>query len=387
MSNPAASTHAAIGMAGAGVGHGLDVVLGQLDAARAGRPRASPGSGEVVHVALLVHQRDVHPVLAGVVRVGDGVQRGLGLGPAHGVPEGDLHGRGGVLQGVDGAQRRVDGCLLVSATTASAPTFVVTATTGGGEQGGREQDGDGRDGPAGASADGGGDHAAVSWIGAGSIQPFTAPAVRPRTSWRWKTISPIMIGRAAMIVPAMMRLSWSICDWRSDASPIWTVRWLASVVTRWGHRYWFQAARNENRPRAPMAGRASGHGDLPHEPQVADAVEGGRLPQVLGDGEEHLADQEGAEGEGEERHHERLVGVDPVEGLDGLEVAEHDRLAGHGERRDEDDEPEPPEREVEEGEGVRGQHRGDDLADGDAARRRSPSSAGSGPARRPATPR
>ena len=96
-------------------------------------------------------------------------------------------------------------------------------------------------------------------------------------------------------------------------------------------------------------GRAGeGDGDLPQEPQVADTVEGGGLPQVLGDREEHLADQERAERERQERHHQRLVGVDPVQVLDGLEVAEDDRLGRHGEGRDEDDEPGALEREVEE---------------------------------------
>ena len=54
--------------------------------------------------------------------------------------------------------------------------------------------------------------------------PFTAPAVRPRMSWRWNTIRTITIGTAAMTVPAMMSVSWSGLALDSDRRPICTVR-------------------------------------------------------------------------------------------------------------------------------------------------------------------
>ena len=43
-------------------------------------------------------------------------------------------------------------------------------------------------------------------IRARTAQPFTAPEVRPRSSWRWKTRSTMTIGTAAMSTPAMTRL-------------------------------------------------------------------------------------------------------------------------------------------------------------------------------------
>ena len=87
-------------------------------------------------------------------------------------------------------------------------------------------------------------------------QPLTAPAVRPRMSWRWKTTRRMAIGTAAMIVPAITRFKRSTSAWRRPLRPIWMVRWVSSaVVTFWGQRYWFQADRNENRARAPMAAR------------------------------------------------------------------------------------------------------------------------------------
>ena len=62
-----------------------------------------------------------------------------------------------------------------------------------------------------------------------------------------------------------------------------------------------------------MAGPGQRHGDVPQEPAVAVAVEGGGVPQVLRDAEERLADQERPEGEGQERHDQALVRVEPAE--------------------------------------------------------------------------
>ena len=47
-----------------------------------------------------------------------------------------------------------------------------------------------------------------------TAHPFTAPAVRPRTSWRWKTSRITKMGSATMTVPAMTRLGLSICRLR-----------------------------------------------------------------------------------------------------------------------------------------------------------------------------
>ena len=62
-----------------------------------------------------------------------------------------------------------------------------------------------------------------------------------------------------MIVPAITRLSWSTLAWRSALSPIWTVRYVSSLVTSRGQRYWFQASeeREDGRGRRWRAGPAA----------------------------------------------------------------------------------------------------------------------------------
>ena len=65
--------------------------------------------------------------------------------------------------------------------------------------------------------------------------------------------------------------------------PIWTVRTELSLpVTSRGHRYWFHADRKLKAPRAASAGRASGDGHRPEEPEVPVAVQLGRLRRSAG---------------------------------------------------------------------------------------------------------
>ena len=70
--------------------------------------------------------------------------------------------------------------------------------------------------------DGGHGPGATAALGGG--HPFTAPAVRPRMSWRWKMMSTITMGTEAITVPAVTRFSWSGLALASDFRPIWTVR-------------------------------------------------------------------------------------------------------------------------------------------------------------------
>ena len=60
--------------------------------------------------------------------------------------------------------------------------------------------------------------------------PFTAPAVSPRTNWRWNAISTTKIGSEAITVPAVTRLSLSMSPIFRCSSPIWIVRWASSVM-------------------------------------------------------------------------------------------------------------------------------------------------------------
>ena len=73
-----------------------------------------------------------------------------------------------------------------------------------------------------------GDASAASLLGvAERVRAFgaeLAPAVSPRISWRWKMMSTITIGTAAITVPAVMRLRRSGLELDSERSPIWTVR-------------------------------------------------------------------------------------------------------------------------------------------------------------------
>src|SRR5271166_592945 len=93
------------------------------------------------------------------------------------------------------------------------------------------------------------------WAGA----HFTAPAVRLRTSCFWKITRMTTRGTNAITAPARATLIWSACWPTSCFSPICTVSSgvVPPVDTR-GQRYWFQAARNANTPRAAMEGRAIG---------------------------------------------------------------------------------------------------------------------------------
>ena len=130
----------------------------------------------------------------------------------------------------------------------------------------------------------------------GSLHPLTAPAVRPRTSWRWKTISTTKIGRAAITVPAVTRLSLSrFADLQCLRARSGWCGTASLLVIRCGQRYWFHAPRNENSASAPIVGRHSGAATSHRKRKWPDTVEGGRLAQLVRHGEEDLTHQERAE--------------------------------------------------------------------------------------------
>ena len=79
-------------------------------------------------------------------------------------------------------------------------------------------------------------------------------------------------------------------------------------------------------------------GDVAEEAEVADAVDEGGVAEVLGQRQQRLAEQEDAEGAGEERHDEALVGVQPAERVDRQTVDDDRRLERHQQRGEEHDE-------------------------------------------------
>src|SRR5918995_5341734 len=74
-------------------------------------------------------------------------------------------------------------------TSASTPTVVAAAARGGHQQQAQ--------------------HEGDPGTGTGHRHPFTAPEVRPRTSWRWNRTRSTKIGAPAITVPASTTLIWS----------------------------------------------------------------------------------------------------------------------------------------------------------------------------------
>ena len=166
------------------------------------------------------------------------------------MPELDLDGAVGALQCVDRAQLGVDsGLASLGALAGAAPAAVVPTAAGGGHEGQHGQQ---------AGEQGGSLHAG---------HPFTAPAVSPRTRWRWNTMRTSAMGRAAMRVPAITRLSSSTLVEFRLFSPIWIVRTVGRSVTSRGQRYSFQAFRKLKTARPAMAGRARGMATCHMNPQ------------------------------------------------------------------------------------------------------------------------
>ena len=115
-----------------------------------------------------------------------------------------------------------------------------------------------------------------------ALHPFTAPAVRPRTSWRWNRAASIATGMAAITVPAITRFGSSSAEDRSRRSPLCTVFMSASVVIRFGHRYWFQAPRKLNSAERAERRSHEWDADVTEESEMSDAVDGGGVTQVGG---------------------------------------------------------------------------------------------------------
>ena len=109
-------------------------------------------------------------------------------------------------------------------------------------------------------------------------------------------------------------------------------------------------------------GAGQRHGHPGHEAPVAVAVEQGRLLQVARYLQEGLAQQEDAEAGREKRHGQALVGVEPPQRGDRVEVGDERDLERDHQRGQADQEEGAAEREAQESEGVGRQDRGDQLA-------------------------
>ena len=174
--------------------------LGQLVALEAGEVAVEGlvvGAGE--------HAGHLDGVLAGVV-VGDHRVERLLVGGGHRVPELDLDRAGGGRPARrPGRGRRRPSALaaLGALGAAAAAPAVVAATARGGHEGQRGQQTD---------------EQGVRFM---RRHPFTAPAVSPRTRWRWNTIRTSAMGRAAMRVPAITRLSSSTLAELRLLRPTW----------------------------------------------------------------------------------------------------------------------------------------------------------------------
>ena len=195
---------------------------------------------------------------------------------------------------------------------------------------------------------------------------FTAPAVRLRTSCFWKTRSRMTRGTKAMTAPAS---DTGICD-------TWVPEQLLEPDLHRVERR--RPAGRDQRPQVLVPGPEEGedaqggqrgagqrHGHPGHEAQVPVAVELGRLLEVARDLQEGLAQQEDAEARGQEGHGQALVGVEPVQRADGVEVGDERHLERDHQRGQAEDEEGALEGEAQEGEGVGGQDRGDELPDHD----------------------
>ena len=252
------------------VDHELERGLLQLDHAGAA-PR--PGSAGQVGVLGLVVGALEHQVRPGPGPGWRCTRRSApGASPRssrHPVPELISTGPVGALERVDRAERRVDLGLAPRAPSPPPPPPPPSA-------------------PPQAAATEARNQQTRSWHGArsstdGQRHPFTAPAVSPRTRWRWNSdqdhgdrdggdhgsghhqVELVDVGRREALEPDLHR-------------PV-----LRSSVTSRGQRYWFQASRNEKTVRRGDGRPGQRHGDVPQEAPVAVAVEGGGVPEVLRD--------------------------------------------------------------------------------------------------------
>ena len=85
-------------------------------------------------------------------------------------------------------------------------------------------------------------------------------------------------------------------------------------------------------PSVARAGRHSGSTIREEDPQLAGAVDAGRLEQLVRDGQHELPHQEHAERRGQERQDQPGVGVDQAEVADQHEQRHERDHAGHHQR-------------------------------------------------------
>src|ERR671918_1029484 len=107
------------------------------------------------------------------------------------------------------------------------------------------------------------------------------------------------------------------------------------------------------------------HREPPEEAHVPVAVEAGGVVELGRDAAGPLAGEERAERRGPDRQHQAGVGVDPAQLADRLHVGQQRDLQRQQQRGHEQGEHQRLEREPQEGEGVRGQDRGQHLGHGD----------------------
>ena len=120
-------------------------------------------------------------------------------------------------------------------------------------------------------------------LGCSTAHPFTAPAVRPRTSCFWKNDSRITSGSAAITAPANVTLTWSMLVARSCLQP--DLDGTEPVVLGHEQRPQVLVPGDEEREHGQRGHRRAGerHGDPRQEAPVAVAVERGRVLQVARD--------------------------------------------------------------------------------------------------------
>ena len=91
----------------------------------------------------------------------------------------------------------------------------------------------------------------------------------------WKMMKTSSVGRVATVAPVMISSQSVMNSPENAAKPTGIVNKSAEFVTISGHRYWFQAARNENTASAAIAVVASTGGGAGLE-----LLEGRTLPAV-----------------------------------------------------------------------------------------------------------
>ena len=99
-----------------------------------------------------------------------------------------------------------------------------------------------------------------------------------------------------MIVPAMTTFGASRPCSLSCRSPDCTVFMSSSVVIRLGHRYCVPGAEEAEQGERAERRADQRHRDVAEEPEVADPVDERGVTQVARQRQEHLADEERAEG-------------------------------------------------------------------------------------------